>query len=91
MTEKQRKKIPVWLINLIFVLVCGSIFVFLWQAPPVATPPLPQDSQHEPFFGQPRKEAEKQCAACHGPGMSNPLPEDHPPPHRCLFCHRRDK
>ncbi|NLZ17228.1 MAG: hypothetical protein GX087_05790 [Desulfobulbaceae bacterium] len=91
MTEKQRKKIPTWLINLFFVLVCGGIFLFLWQAPPVATPPLPQDSNHESFFGQPKKKAEKQCASCHGPGMSSPLPEDHPPPHRCLFCHRREK
>ncbi|NQS71820.1 MAG: hypothetical protein HQQ73_06655 [Desulfobulbaceae bacterium] len=89
MTAKQKRKIPVWLINLLFVLVCGTVLFFLWQAPPVSTPPLPKNAEHAPFFDQPRKEAEKQCAACHGPEMENPLPDDHPPPHRCLFCHRR--
>ena len=91
MTEKRTKRKRIWLINLVFILVCGGIFLFLWQAPPVATPPLPKDAEHAPFFDLPRKEAEKQCAACHGPGMTNPLPESHPPPPRCLFCHRKDQ
>lgn len=90
MKEQGKKRWAIRALNLVFVLVCTGLFLFLWQAPPVATPPLPKDEEHAPFFPLPKKEAEKQCASCHGPGMSNPLPEKHPPPHRCLFCHRRN-
>lgn len=81
--------LPRWGIHLLFLLVCGGLLFFLWQAPPVATPPLPRDEEHAPFFNQPKKQAEKRCASCHGPEMEQALPADHPPPHRCLFCHRR--
>jgi hypothetical protein len=36
-----------------------------------------------------KKEAEKFCAECHAPDKVAPLPEDHPPKYRCLFCHKR--
>ena len=36
-----------------------------------------------------KKEAEKQRVSCHAQGEIYPLPDKHPPPHRCLFCHRR--
>ena len=82
----RRKRL--WLLNLAFFAVCCGILCFLLLAPPVRTPKMPQDKDHIPFRAMPRKAAEKQCAACHGPDTAKPLPETHPPPYRCLFCHR---
>jgi hypothetical protein len=36
-----------------------------------------------------KKEAEKQCDQCHSSEGVAPLPDDHPPKYRCLFCHKR--
>ena len=36
-----------------------------------------------------KKEADKLCAQCHNQGGDSPLPENHPDPYRCLFCHKR--
>jgi hypothetical protein len=38
-----------------------------------------------------KKEAEKFCEECHSPEGVAPLPEDHPPKYRCLFCHKREQ
>jgi hypothetical protein len=38
-----------------------------------------------------KKEAEKFCEECHSPEGVSPLPKDHPPKYRCLFCHKRDQ
>ena len=36
--------------NIIFVLVCGGLFLFLWNAPPETTAHLPHDEIHEKFM-----------------------------------------
>jgi hypothetical protein len=38
-----------------------------------------------------KKAAEKFCEECHNPEGVAPLPENHPPKYRCLFCHKRDQ
>jgi len=75
--------------NIIFLLFCGGVFLFLWQAPPESTSPLPHDDNHEKFFAMEKKEAEKHCDSCHQQNGEAPLPQDHPPKYRCLFCHKR--
>lgn len=75
--------------NILFVLICGGLFLFLWNAPPETTAHLPHDEDHERFMDMGKKEAEKFCGECHAPGQVAPLPEDHPPKYRCLFCHKR--
>lgn len=75
--------------NLIFLLLCGGIFLFLWNAPEETTAHLPHDENHERFFPMGKKEAEKFCSECHSPDGEAPLSEDHPPKYRCLFCHKR--
>jgi hypothetical protein len=78
------------LINILFIAVMASIFLFLWYAPKETTPTLPHDQQHQPLFAiASKKEAEKQCSLCHAPEMVAPLPAAHPDGNRCLFCHKR--
>jgi len=75
--------------NIVFVAICGALFWVLWSAPPETTAHLPHDDDHERFFAMKKKEAEKHCEKCHNPDGDAPLPEDHPPKYRCLFCHKR--
>ncbi|PIE66546.1 MAG: hypothetical protein CSA26_00410 [Desulfobacterales bacterium] len=75
--------------NVIFVVACAAIFIFLYLAPPETTAPLPRDEDHQPFRAMKKKEAEKRCDQCHGEGRQSPLSPDHPPKYRCLFCHKR--
>lgn len=84
--NKKQKNI---LYNLAFVLVCGGLFLFLYKAPPETTAALPHDAEHEQFFAMKKKQAEKICETCHTTDGVAPLPEDHPPKYRCLFCHKR--
>ena len=88
-TQKNPKKI-LWY-NFLFLALCGGILLFLWLAPPVRKPVLPDDRHHAEYFAMKRKQAERHCGECHGPGLAEPLPENHPPPNRCLFCHRRER
>lgn len=85
------KKIRIWLFNLLFIAVCAGILVFLLKAPPESTHKLPQDETHRKFYAMDKKEAEKHCGACHAPEGQAPLPENHPPKYRCLFCHKKHK
>lgn len=39
------------------------------------------------FFRPAKKEAEKLCEPCHN-AQGIKLPPNHPPKHRCLFCHK---
>ncbi len=78
------------LYNTIFVAVCAGLFLFLWNAPPETTKHLPHNEDHARFMDMGKKEAEKFCNDCHGPDKRAPLPEEHPPKYRCLFCHKRD-
>ena len=85
----MKKKKKTLLYNIIFLAFCGGMFLFLWYAPEETTPFLPHDPDHETFFGMGKKEAEKHCVPCHNPEGIAPLPADHPPEYRCLFCHKR--
>ncbi len=86
---KQNKRKKLLLYNTIFVAACAAIFLVLWNAPPETTAHLPHDEDHERFMTMKKKEAEKFCSECHAPEGDAPLPEDHPPKYRCLFCHKR--
>ncbi len=79
-----------YLLNGLFALTCLGLFLFLYKAPPETTPHYPQDDTHLPYYSLKKKEAEKHCGECHSVEGTSPLPENHPPPHRCLFCHKRE-
>jgi len=85
MTSEQKKLLA----NGLFIVVGVSILALLFNAPPETTKPLPHDQHHERFMTMEKKEAEQLCANCHGPGKLAPLAAAHPPPNRCLFCHKR--
>lgn len=86
-TEKFRKSA---FINILFLAVCAGILVFLLNAPEETTSPLPRDDQHIRLYAiEGKKEAEKYCGECHDKDRTAPLPDDHPPKYRCLFCHKR--
>ncbi|MCW5199008.1 hypothetical protein VU07_03630 [Desulfobulbus sp. F4] len=90
MPEESKKKKNLLVYNLLFIAVCGGIFLFLWNAPRETTPHLPHDEKHNQYIEMDKKEAEKHCGTCHGEGEGKmPLPKDHPPTYRCLFCHKR--
>lgn len=86
--EKGKKTL---LYNLIFLGICGGLFVFLWMAPEESTKKLPLDDDHAGFHQLKKKEAEKFCEECHFPEGVKPLPEGHPPKYRCLFCHKQQR
>ncbi len=89
-TEEQRTKLKKTLLyNLIFLGACAGIFLFLWNAPEETTTHLPDNENHARFMKMDKKEAEKFCEDCHSPDGEVPLPKDHPPKYRCLFCHKR--
>jgi cytochrome c553 len=78
-----------WL-NLCFLIICAGLVAFLLLAPEETTSPLPRDEIHQQFHQiQSKKEAEKGCVGCHETGGEAPLPDTHPDPYRCLFCHKR--
>lgn len=80
------------LLNFAFILLSAAVLLLLLLAPEETTTRLPHDETHEPFYRiEKKKEAEQQCLNCHGERGEAPLPEDHPPPYRCLFCHKRDR
>lgn len=89
MTATPKKSSKTLLYNLIFLAVCGGLFLFLWNAPPESTTKLPHDDIHQKYYAMDKKEAEKNCESCHNPSGEVPLPEGHPPKYRCLFCHKR--
>ncbi len=76
--------------NIVFVVLCASILIFLLNAPKETTTPLPHDDTHNRFHAiKGKKDAEKFCLDCHDAGKEAPLPDGHPPKFRCLFCHKR--
>ena len=85
----MQKKHKTLILNILFVIVGLAILSFLYNAPPESTAPLPYDATHDVFRPMKKKEAEKHCEQCHRPDGEKPLPEDHPPKYRCLFCHKR--
>jgi hypothetical protein len=89
--EQKNKRKNILIYNLIFLAVCTGLFLFLWNAPEETTKHLPNDEDHIKFLEMDKKEAEKFCEECHSPDGIAPLPEDHPPKYRCLFCHKRNQ
>ena len=87
----EPKKNKTRLFNILFIVGCAAILVFLLKAPPESTTKLPRDEIHLQFYPLDKKEAEKHCGACHAPEGQAPLPKDHPPKYRCLFCHKKIK
>lgn len=88
--EKKRKT-KIWFINGAFILICMGILVFLLNAPEETTSFLPKDENHIKLHSiEGKKEAEKYCAECHDADSDAPLPAEHPPKYRCLFCHKRN-
>jgi len=90
MQKKSRKQLL--LINATFIVICAAILIILFKAPKETTSPLPHDDTHNPFFSiASKKEAEQSCLSCHDRGKEAPLPDNHPPKYRCLFCHKRNR
>ncbi|MGV1098306.1 hypothetical protein ACUUL3_02720 [Thiovibrio sp. JS02] len=85
--EQSKKKNRI--LNILFVLSCVGILIFLLKAPPESTKKIPRDDNHLKFYEMGKKEAEKYCESCHVPKGTAPLPADHPPKYRCLFCHKK--
>ena len=86
MAKKRRAAV----LNLLFIAGAVVLLLFLTRAPKETTAHLPKDETHLKFHGiADKKEAERFCGECHGDGASSPLPASHPPPYRCLFCHKR--
>ena len=89
--EQKNKRKNILIYNLIFIVVCAGLFMFLWNAPEETTKHLPNDADHAKFMKMDKKKAAKFCEECLSPDGVAPLPEDHPPKYRCLFCHKRDQ
>ena len=89
--EQKTKSKKILIYNIIFIVVCGGLFLFLLRAPEETTAFLPNDDEHIEFIKMDKKEAEKFCEECHNPEGVAPLPEKHPPKYRCLFCHKREQ
>jgi len=86
MTKKGRAIV----LNILFVAGAAVLLFFLTHAPKETTAHLPKDEIHLKFHGiAGKKEAERFCGECHRDGGSAPLSVDHPPPYRCLLCHKR--
>jgi hypothetical protein len=88
--EPKSKKKNILIYNILFIVICAGLFLFLWNAPEESTTFLPNDEDHAKFMKMNKKEAEKFCEECHYPEGEAPLPENHPPKYRCLFCHKRN-
>jgi hypothetical protein len=80
-----------YLLHAAFIVICVGLFLFLWNAPPETTARMPHDEIHSPFYDMERKVAEQKCDSCHNPEGVAPLPAEHPPTYRCLFCHKKEK
>ena len=79
------------ILNLLFIILVASVLFFLFRAPEETTSRLPDDEIHEEFhLIKSKKEADSHCTECHSIDGKAPLSEDHPPPYRCLFCHKRN-
>ena len=57
--EQKNKRKNILIYNLIFIVVCAGLFMFLWNAPEETTKHLPNDADHAKFMKMDKKEAEK--------------------------------
>ena len=77
-----------WIYTALFIAASLLILLFLWNAPPETTKRVPRDENHARLLKMKRKEAERHCEECHSEEGGMPLPKEHPPKYRCLFCHK---
>ena len=90
MPAKPKSRARAVALNILFLAGAAALLFFLIRAPKETTAHLPKDEIHLKFHGiENKKEAERFCGECHRDGGSSPLPASHPPPYRCLFCHKR--
>ena len=87
MTDQKKKNTLIY--NIIFVVAGAALLTFLLRAPEESTARIPYDDNHQRFYLMGKKEAEKFCESCHYSEGDVPLPENHPPKYRCLFCHKK--
>ncbi len=77
----------------LFIALLGAVLaVVLLLSGEEKTKKVPFDEPHRPAYEIFKKtgskiEAEKGCDVCHNE-TAQPLPKDHPPKNRCLFCHK---
>jgi len=93
MNQQGKNKVKgkkTFIYNVIFLVISAGILLFLWNAPEESTARLPNDQNHARFMSMKKKAAEKFCEKCHFPEGVAPLPADHPPKYRCLFCHKKE-
>ena len=80
--------------DFLFIVAGIAIITFFALAPPETTVHVPHDNVHMEALkvadNEGKKAAEKLCNKCHNSDKI-PLPEDHPPKYRCLFCHKTSK
>jgi len=82
--------------DLLFVALAGVVLagVFLVSGKET-TRKVPDDAAHRTTYevlkkSGSRQEAERGCESCHNARL-NPLPSNHPPKNRCLFCHKLER
>ncbi len=80
---------------LFLVFVAAVLVVVILISGKETTKKVPFDATHRATYAVlektgSRKEAERGCENCHNARM-NPLPANHPPKDRCLFCHKMEK
>lgn len=70
--------------SIIFILLIVLILFFLWNAPSIEGPPIPNDEDHR------NMREETYCMECHT--LEELMKEnlDHPPKTECLECHRKN-
>jgi hypothetical protein len=77
--------------DLAFAAIAVAIVGVLLLAPPESTIRVPDDDSHRELAAlqerQGKKATEEVCRTCHN-DTDLPLSKDHPPKHRCLFCHK---
>lgn len=89
---KSKKTKRKQVLSATFIIFCLLLLFFLYLAPEETTTPLPQDDLHKEFqLIKSKKEADSRCVECHNDAGTAPLPEEHPAPFRCLFCHKRNR
>lgn len=82
--------------DLLFVAGAAAVLVTVFLlSGKETTKKVPHDAAHRAAYDVlertgSRKEAERSCETCHN-DQRNPLPANHPPKDRCLFCHKMEK
>ncbi len=82
--------------DLLFVVFAAAVLaVVILVSGKETTKKVPHDAAHRATYevlekSGSRREAERGCERCHNEKM-NPLPANHPPKDRCLFCHKMER